>query len=294
MALHTYARRRYSPFASTVQVVEEDLLKAESYDGVNWHISVLVEDIENSWMGISSQDTAPTRYLPFGVWSQREGLARFRSSYHLYNLDVESVVRPLLERLPHLPLPFDFNDPYENWLLDANKQPLALLCCKTGTEALIDPPPIWRSHDQEATPANDIPQKLEREINHLTGNRPITCWFFRDTSAGDAGELHPFATRLDIPAQAIPPLPLNPHSLPADLNPLVERYYEQLAPHLLTLPKIPDPVLAQWEHYAWKQAKDVERLHRLYPRVINQAGLKAARVEALMRSKDERGDATET
>ena len=60
------------------------------------------------------------------------------------------------------------------------------------------------------------------------------------------------------------------------------------APWLLTLQGIPDGTRATLERAAFRQATRVADLYRLYPSVLDDARLNAARVEAALRSSTTR------
>ena len=64
---------------------------------------------------------------------------------------------------------------------------------------------------------------------------------------------------------------------------LCERYVNRLAPRLLTLPNLPRDTRRRLEIAACDYVFDVERFHAVYPEVVDDRLLKAARVEAQLR-----------
>ena len=64
---------------------------------------------------------------------------------------------------------------------------------------------------------------------------------------------------------------------------LCERYVNRLAPRLLTLPSLPRDTRRRLEIAACNYVLDVERFHAVYPEVVDDRLLKAARVESQLR-----------
>jgi hypothetical protein len=64
---------------------------------------------------------------------------------------------------------------------------------------------------------------------------------------------------------------------------LCERYINRLAPRLLMLPDLPRETRRRLEIAACDHVFDVERFHAVYPEVVEEGLLKAARVEARLR-----------
>jgi hypothetical protein len=63
----------------------------------------------------------------------------------------------------------------------------------------------------------------------------------------------------------------------------VDEYLAWLAPYLLTLPGLPDPLRRDLEAKAAHHALLVDALWRLYPRVLDLELVRRARIEARLR-----------
>ena len=70
---------------------------------------------------------------------------------------------------------------------------------------------------------------------------------------------------------------------------LMDRWIQRMAPRLLCLPYLDDATRARLEPLAREQAVDVDMLWRLYPRLMDNGFVKAARIEARLRTSSARG-----
>ncbi len=68
---------------------------------------------------------------------------------------------------------------------------------------------------------------------------------------------------------------------------LINEFIEWLSPYLLVLDFLRDAQRETLEHSAKQQATLVEKMHLLYPKVVNQKIIHAARVEAMMRRSNQ-------
>ncbi|MCB1872686.1 MAG: hypothetical protein KDI49_11925, partial [Gammaproteobacteria bacterium] len=64
---------------------------------------------------------------------------------------------------------------------------------------------------------------------------------------------------------------------------LVQRYIDWIAPSLLTLPILTDSRRARLESRLGQQARSIEYHWRLYPKVLDENKITAARVQARLR-----------
>jgi len=84
-----------------------------------------------------------------------------------------------------------------------------------------------------------------------------------------------------------PQLPWGTRFDDAELADLLERYTTWQAPWLLSLPGLDDPLREDLEHRAAKNARAIAQLWHIYPKIIDTTRLKAALVEARLRSSCE-------
>jgi len=200
-------------------------------------------------------------------------------------------------------VPFSATDRYELWMLDRDKQlPLVLVACGTNREKLVVPrQPRWTASlegDHDFVPAGfpvgpgpapgseaiQCARRVERLVERLAGVRPEAVWFERDERG--AGTVLASVTELpyrELDAWAFPDL-LLPDRWPerADAE-AVKEYHAWMAPYLLMLPKISQEIRGWLEEAARKRALLVQRVHVLYPEVINPEGMNAMLVEAELR-----------
>ena len=200
----------------------------------------------------------------------------------------------------HRQVPFVLKDHYELWLLDALYRPLALLASVLAETALdLDQAIEWRAgytaaeHFSSAVmrefssvtePAADY---LTRYINHCAGNTPIAQWFRRTPDGSGVGlTCIGSASALEgrhIGAQDFPLLLLAGHGHDAVHAQLIADFHAWQAPYLLSLSHLDRATRQRLEQQARQQALAVEKHHRLYPTIIDQNGMNAALVEAVMR-----------
>jgi hypothetical protein len=111
--------------------------------------------------------------------------------------------------------------------------------------------------------------RLERAVEQRAGSRARATWLKR---------VNPGAA--DTP---LPPCLLREDWDEAEERQLCESYLNRLSPRLLMLPSLPTETRCRLEVAACKHAFEVERFHAVYPEVVNEGLLKAARVEARLR-----------
>jgi hypothetical protein len=119
-------------------------------------------------------------------------------------------------------------------------------------------------------------------VNSLSSG--VAQWFRRSDDGAGLG-LHTLkgseALRGRVlEADAFPPLFIATTGMNAAHTQLVHDYHAWQAPWILLLPHLDHAARSTLETAACQQAEMVEKHCRLYPHVINQAALQAARVEA--------------
>ncbi len=297
-----YGLRRANPFLGVVAVVKTETGRALSLDGVHWQVQILAHPPRGLWAGGGESDQL--QYFRFGVWTQAQGLARVPLNPIL---DLDHMLRAsshLCEQIAaHLDqIPFPLAAELEQWLLDGDGAPLALLATTLdptglaeagatewgaggrGDRPFVAPSP---APAQAPAPANRLAQveALERLVRNRAGRRPNSQWFRPEGEARvglDAGAPEGLAGRR-LTAGDFPPLTLRSDWPQAHDAALVADYLAWLAPYLLTLPGLDDDTRRGLEASAVRHALAVDDLWRLYPRVLDPGLVTQARVEARLR-----------
>lgn len=277
-----FSIRRLNPFKGLLQVYQLDSARALSADGLAWEIQVLSDSPQGLW---ANTPFSGQQYYTFGRWSSDLGLEQVPVN-PLFNIrQMINSAEALMEQLSDAcgDLPFPPGDPYELWLLDAEKhQPIALLAsCREEAQCNEIHRERWiAAEPDEQNPLTHAPA-LENTIMQRAGQQRLTQWFLRNKDAGASSCDNPARSR---PAADFPELLVTEAWEDDDERELVQDYINWKAPQLLMLPNISDKTRERLEKIAIKQAEAVDRLWRLYPQIHNQDLLKSARVEAKIRS----------
>jgi hypothetical protein len=214
---------------------------------------------------------------------------------------MEALGQALYEHLTrvHVEVPFPFADHFELWLLDRERRPLALLdSAVEAAEVQPDHRIEWcagmAARDRFASAAMDSIEAgprgaadyLAGYINAAAGAEPTAQWFSRGADGSGLGLmlLGPAADlggRI-LPSADFPPLLLANPGHDETHRHLVEDFLTWQAPRLLCLPLEPE-LRRGIERQARAQPEAISDLHRLYPEVIDPEGIRAARVEAVLR-----------
>jgi hypothetical protein len=283
--LRRYAVRRLNPFLGVIQVLESEAARALSGDGETWEIQVLAPKPEHSWRS-GNRFTPVMRFFRFGTWNAVTGLGQVPVS-PLFDLDAMWAAADVLADTlgdASTQLPFPLADQHELWLLDSDRQPVALAASAVEPEraAQLRPQP-WAACDRSdhgfvsphlerrgVTTAEDSDPRrhaseLERLVRRTVGSPARHAWSASGHPRPDGG------------------LPLRTTWPDPDDAALVDDYLNWCAPRLLTLPGLDDPTRDRLEHAARGQALAVAGLFRLYPKILNPGLIDAARVEARLR-----------
>lgn len=279
--IRTYSRRLLSPFVGVVQIAEMPNARALSLDGRNWEVQCAsVSEAE-----FRAQNPGLDPKLRFFLVATIEsGALTIRGSHPLVKSEpVRAATDQLRAALRKARLPFDAADEHEYWLLDdRDGGPLALLqtCVVPDERALVSQQPSWVAmpasqlsvSSAESTDGFHVPPvnyRLERAVERRAGRRPRASWLKRERAA--LASLPPCLLRDDWPD--------------AEHHELCERYINRLAPRLLMLHDLPRSTRRQLEIAACDHVFDVARFHGVYPEVVDDGRLKAARVEAELRKR---------
>lgn len=298
MSVEYFAQRLLNPYRGVMHTIRYASAEAVTLDGVHWDIYVsndaLLEGLTvNRWTQITD--------IRYGSWSLARGLKRgaiYPSDDFLRLEEMGAMVYEHLTRV-HQKVPFALQDQYELWLLDSAQQPMALLSSVLKEAAMeLEESIVWRAGYTAAehfrslalqrisTRAESAAEYLTRYINACAGTTPVAQWFQRQADGsgtglrclGEEGALE----GRSLLAQAFPPLLLATTGHDAAHADLIADFHAWQAPWLLSLSQLENATRQQLEQQARQQALAVEKHYRLYPEIIDQQGIKAALVEALL------------
>lgn len=262
-----------------VQVAEIARARALSLDGKNWAIQYSLAEDGRFRNSSSVVDVTPHYSL---VATIEHGALKMQAIHpFLECADVRSTVNCLHEAVNCARLPFPAADRYECWLLDStDASPLALLhsCVDAEDMALVPTRPVWVSmpaaqldvrspktdHNTYVPPVN---YRLQKLVAKRAGANPRTAWFERPTPATDR----------------FPPCLIREDWETEERQQLCDLYICRLAPRLLMVPGLARPVRQRLERAARDHVFEVERFYPLYPEVVDNSLMTAARVEAQLR-----------
>ena len=140
-------------------------------------------------------------------------------------------------------------------------------------------------HLQQRNAALD-PADMEKLVHQRCGTSPTAQWFHRDKSG--EGEGLSFRTptkwaRRRLSPKRFPKFLIDHHWRDGEAMELIDNYVAWTAPYLLALHHFSERTRERLERNAARNALAVADNWRLYPRVVNQEAITAARVEARMR-----------
>lgn len=274
---------------------------AVTIDGSNWILYVYDNfdcptDDPQEFFEIEMPD------IRFGDWNKETGLRHspLIASYH-YN-EIHAIGNVLLDAVEQYAgaCPYPFADKYELWLLDEQtSEPLALLdsvCKKTE----IQPPRriTWEagfrckheflkefsSTDKSLSSAADV---LSTMVNQRAGKQPAAQWFHRDRFDYGNGlngvNLQTHLVNRELSARLFPKMLVQQQWRHNSDETLIDAFINWLSPCLLVLDFLRDSQREVLERSARQHALLVDKMYPLYPKVIDQQSIHAARVEARMR-----------
>ena len=281
--VHCYARRRLNPFRGVMEVIESEEGRALSCNGIVWEILVRgTDDIAKD--GVSHGDARKT-YYRFGMWSMDHGLMK-RSDSPVEDqdyFDLSSKCDVLVEYLEeyYQQVPFPLEDTRELWIFDKDDcQPLALLSSTLPDAGVLSAEPaVWSAckgaegtASQRRYPHTD---ELEEQVKQRSGNGMYTQWLRR--RAGGEGILED--TGDSVLAEQFPVLLPNENWTGEREQRFARDYIRWISPSLLTLQHLDMATRERVEKNLHVQAISIEHHWHLYPEVIDQKLVKAARVQ---------------
>ena len=282
-AVRHYAVRRVNPFRGVMQIIEAEQGRALSCNGIVWEI--LVRARQGSSPDSIDGSNSKKSYYRFGMWSMDHGLMK-RSNSPVADQDYFELVskcEALVEyvRQHHHQLPFELEDNLELWLFDNdNQRPLALLASLSpGAIPASAEPKQWLASTGANGSASQrrFPQarELEMQVSKRAGLNINKYWIKR--LPGGDGVLE--NTGRSISADQFPILLMDESWKNAEEQYRVREYIKWIAPSLLTLQHLDKDTRERLENNLHVQAISIEHHRHLYPEIIDQKLLKAARVQ---------------
>lgn len=281
--VQSYAVRRVNPFRGVMQIIEAEAGRALSCNGIVWEILVRARH-DHTLDGLSADHNKKT-YYRFGMWSLDYGLMKRSNSpvddqdYFELASKCDTLVEYVREHLEKLP--FELKDDLELWLFDHDQQrPLALLSTlKPGASLPSLEAKTWSAclgangtASQRRFPQAD---ELEAQVSQRAGSRIQQYWIKR--LPGGDGILE--TTGAAMPADQFPVLLLDEHWEHEAEQQRVRDYIQWISPSLLTLQQLDEATRVRLEKNLNVQAISIEHHWHLYPDIIDQKLLKAARVQ---------------
>lgn len=310
MKAYCYSQRILNPFRGVMNIITTGKADAVTIDGINW--SLYIHDT------FASHHDDPEEFanieLPdirYGEWSKKAGLkkAPVLPCYH-YD-EVQEAGEELLQAIFEYAekIPFTFRDNYELWLLDEeHHQPLALLDSVCSKQEIYAPTTLqWRAGNrcrqyfnstvipavEEETHA-DI---LNQLVNARAGKNPAAQWFFRKDDGYGLGveviNIDEKYVRREMSPRMFPRMFVEQQWDSDSECALFEEFINWLSPWLLLMDFLSDSKRQSFENTARQHALLVEEMHLLYPKVINEKDINAARVEAALRKAAPASDESE-
>ncbi len=301
MDIVCYSERILNPFRGVMNVIALDDAEAVTTDGVNWllyvrdHFSTTDDDPEE----FAHIDNP---HIRFGIWSEASGLERAPVLPCYHYQEIQHKGERLLEVVRHYAadVPFEFRDYYELWLLEKDtRQPLALIdsvCCDRD---IYDNDLLkWRAGNlcssqfksdvaKLSDGINTHADLLNQLINSRAGSRPSAQWFLREANGYGYGlkgiNLKQDLVGREMSPRLFPRMFIEEHWENNTHAALVNDFINWMSPWLLLLDFLKDAQRENLELAARRHAMMVDKLHLLYPRIIEEKYIKAARVEAMLR-----------
>ena len=279
--IQAYAIRRVNPFLGVLQVIETAGGRAVSSNGVVWEIELRTE--RSGMWGSLNQHIKEAVYYRFGLWSAEEGLVNRPLAPHLdrdpLTIQCDILIKCIEQRLQYMP--FKLIDNRELWLFDKDQQqPLALLASqKHGDKALYPEPKYWKS----CLGANGVASQyrypgateLEKLVERTASTNICKYWVNREDDGSGSLQRNGESIKLND----FPRFLLSENWSGDEALTLVNDYIAWITPSLLSLQHLGKADRDLLESYLNVQAVSIEHHWQLYPDVVDEKKLKAARVQ---------------
>lgn len=295
--VYCYSQRLLNPYRGIMNVISVGDDEAVTIDGVNW-----VLYLRDSELHINSYDAAECEILDirYGTWSEKQGLRRGPLLSTQDVRPIEAAGQHLLAIVKRMATeaPFPLRDHYELWLMDrAARFPLALLnsVCDPGDLVATECPQwmvsgvcreTFRSQTLSSGQACSDAEYFSLVINEAAGESPKALWIYR--SEDGAGRI--LANEEGLPGEmdssVFPELLVSSdwEGATVDDVELAREFCEWQAPWLLLMQQISDETRGWLEPLACRQAETLASQYYMYPKILDQDRIKAALVEAVLRS----------
>jgi hypothetical protein len=302
MEFDCYAQRLLNPFRGIINTIRYQSAEAVTADGVRWDIYVSNESLQGNLPVGKRAQVSDIRY---GSWSAASGLKRgpvfpsddFRAMEAMGTI----VYRKLLE--VHREIPFPFTDRYELWLLDKQQRPLVLLDSAADADTIsLKQACVWRpgincrqtfrsaaadSLGVERSQPGAITDYLSMYVNSRTASRASAQVFERLADQSGLGlhgiNLDSTLLQRRLPASDFPVLLIETQQHDDKHRQLLHDFSYWQAPWLLLLPTLSPGQRRDYEQHARAQAVKVAAQYHLYPSIMDQTVIDAARIEARLR-----------
>ena len=302
MSFQCYSQRLLNPFRGTINCIRYKSAEAVTADGIQWDIYVSHDGLLK---GLPYNPNTQVSDIRYGSWSRESGLKRGP----LYPSDdfkmLEEIGTRAYQHLikVHGDIPYPFQDTFELWLLDQAGQPLVLLDSALEQAAIdLEQTPTWQPGLNcrrtftslaagelgiDTTQDGAVADYLAAYVNGRSGTPARAQVFIRSPDGRGTG-----STGINLPeelqdrvleAQQFPLLLLDTRHHDMAHSQLINDFICWLAPWLLLLPTLDAGTRRACEQHARVQPLTIARLYRLYPEILDQALIDAARVEARLR-----------
>jgi len=307
--LECHSQRLLNPFRGVMNIIEHQGAEAVTTDGIHWDIYVrdaeLVKDIAHA-------KRVQTSEIRYGSWSLKGGLKRGAiypsEDFRILEERGAQVYEYLLRH--HKDVPFPLRDTTELWLLDTGGNPLGLLNSVVEKDTIeLDCFIDWRAgqacHRTFTTSATDqfadtlcvehsAGEYLTQFVNVRAGGNPAAQWFDRKPDGSGIGmpgiNLSPVLENRTLPATAFPRYFLKEDGCSQVHRRLIQDFFAWLAPCQLILQDLDYSERRHFEQLARSRALEVNKHFHLYPQIIDDSVIRAARVEAELRRDEVHND----
>jgi len=299
-AIQCYSQRLLNPFRGVVSIIRYKSAEAVTSDGIHWDIYVSNDSLLD---GLDNNKSIQISDIRYGRWSKQEGLTRgpiFPSDEFFMLEDMGAVVYEHLLKIYHQ-VPFPLNDSIELWLLDKANRPLALLNAVVDIKDIDDYQLLdWRAGRlcresfglKETMEVDDegyecAADRLTQYINSCASNPPAAQWFERKRNSAATAmsgyNIDESLTGRELGAEAFPEYFISTSHENTSHARLLRDFVEWQSPWFLLLDTLSSEKRQHFELCARRQALVVDQQYLLYPEIIDESFVRAARVEAKLR-----------
>ncbi len=291
--MNLHAARLVNPYTGVILAMDLDGVRGLSRNGRLWEIQVQVETPGRAW-GSLNRSQGAMRYYRCAVWNKGQGLRMLpidpALDQHVLSVNCAAAADRLDELVPQK-LPFELGDVFEQWLLDRQHRPLALLA-SVRREAMI--PQLHEYHWHAVANALEITGYTQRQgmplEDLIRSHAGQSQWFKRDCSGDGTGLDYRCPAGLKgrvMSSDDFPELLLREDWEDPEARRLVAEWTTHLAPWLLMLPGISDDRRGRLEQAAATNPLMVDEYCRVYPRMVDRQLMDKIRIESKIMQSNE-------